>query len=202
MTASGPPPAIILAAGESKRMGGPLKPLLPYGDGTFLSTVIKTLRAGGCQDITVVLGCRAEEVRAAVNFASIRVALNPDWPQGMLSSLRAGVSALPDAAPGALVTLVDLPGLKPETVRALLSAWQADSTRLLVAEHNGRRGHPVIFPRDLFNELLTGNFPDGPRGLRRAHRDRELAIPVDDPGVLLDIDTPTAYHKFITPDSN
>lgn len=199
MTASGPPPAIILAAGESKRMGGPLKPLLPYDNGTFLSTIIQTLRAGGCQDITVVLGCRAEEVRAAVDLTGVRVAINPDWPQGMLSSLRAGVRALPETAAGALVTLVDLPGLKSATVRALLHAWQTDPIRLAVAEHNGRLGHPVIFPRDLFTELLTGDFPDGPRGLRRAHHDRELPVAVDDPGVLFDIDTPAAYRRFIDP---
>ncbi|HNW92594.1 MAG TPA: nucleotidyltransferase family protein [bacterium] len=190
-------PAVILAAGASQRMGGPLKPLLPYAGGTFLSAVAATLRTGGCDEIIVVLGCRADEVRGAAAALGLRAVVNDAWQTGMLSSLRTGVRALPPAAPGMLVTLVDLPALQPATVRAVATAWQAAPNCIAVAAVAGRRGHPVIFPRDLFTELLTGVFPDGPRGLRRAHADRELLVPVDDPGVMTDIDTPAAYRELL-----
>lgn len=188
--------AIILAAGESQRMGGPLKPLLPYRDGTFLTAIIAALRGGGMNEIFVVLGCRAAEVRAALDLSGVTVVENPDWRQGMLTSLRAGVRALPAGVAGALVTLVDLPALAAATVRAVAAAWQEDPARLVVAAHRGRRGHPVIFPGDLFAELLAGDFPDGPRGLRRAHADRERLEAVADPGCLTDIDTPAAYQRL------
>lgn len=190
-------PAIILAAGAARRMGGPLKQVMDWHGRPLLTAVLATLRAAGLTDLTVVLGCRAAEVRAACDLAAVRVVENPAWEEGMLSSLRAGLAALPDSAPGVLVTLADLPGLQPATVRAVLQAWQAAPERLVVAAHAGRRGHPVVFPRDLFPEIMRHDWPDGPRGLRRAHAARELPVAVDDPGCLRDIDDPEDYRRAL-----
>jgi CTP:molybdopterin cytidylyltransferase MocA len=183
-------PAIILAAGESRRMGGPLKPLLPFRGSTFLETIMATLRAAGLTEILVVLGCRAAEVHAGIDLSKVRVVQNDDWPLGMLSSLRAGIRALPADAPGALVTLVDLPALQVESVRRLLAAWRAAPDRIARATVDGRGGHPVIFPRALFAEILDKDHPDGPRGLLGTHADLVLDVPLDDPGARDDIDTP------------
>ncbi len=190
-------PAVILAAGASRRMGGPLKQVMDWQGVPFLSAVLTTLRAAGLTDLTVVLGCRADEVRAACDLSAVRVVENPAWEQGMLSSLQAGIAALPAAAAGALVTLVDLPALQPATVRAVVAAWSEHPDRIIVPRRNGRGGHPVIFPADLFPEILQGDWPDGPRGLRRAHAARELPVPVDDPGCLLDIDDPEDYRRVL-----
>lgn len=190
------PPAVILAAGESRRMGGPLKPLLPCGASTFLETVIATLRAAGIEEIVVVLGCRAEEVRRAIDLAGVTVALNPDWPLGMLSSLRAGIRALPPDSFGVLVTLVDLPALRAESVRRIVATWREHPERIVRPRVGARGGHPVVFPRALFPEVLEGNHPEGPRSLLRAHADRLLDVVLEDPGVLLDVDTPEDLEKL------
>jgi CTP:molybdopterin cytidylyltransferase MocA len=189
-------PAIILAAGESRRMGGPLKPLLRFRGSTFLETIMATLRAAGLTEILVVLGCRAGEVHAGIDLAKTRVVQNDDWPLGMLSSLRAGIRALPADAPGALVTLVDLPALRFESVRRLVDAWRAAPDRIARATVDGRGGHPVIFPRPLFSEILEKDHPDGPRGLLRTRADLMLDVPIDDPGALADIDTPEDHAAF------
>jgi len=197
-------PAIILAAGESRRMAGPLKPLLPFRGATFLETIMATLRAAGLTEILVVLGCRADEVLTGIDLSKARVVRNDDWPLGMLATLRAGIRALPADASGALVTLVDLPALQAESVRRLVAAWRVAPERIARIVVDGRNGHPVIFPRMLFSEILKEDYPDGPRGLLRARAALVLDVPIDDPGALADIDTPEelAAVKALSPQAD
>ncbi|MBI4859521.1 MAG: nucleotidyltransferase family protein [Candidatus Riflebacteria bacterium] len=194
--APGVPAGIILAAGESRRMGGPLKPLLSWHGTSFLLAVAGTLRVAGIQEVVVVLGCRAAEVRCGVDLAGLTVVENRRWPDGMLSSLKSGLAALSARAPGALVTLVDLPGVAPSTCRSLIAAWSRDPGRIVAPRHDGRRGHPVIFPRSLFPRLLAFEDPAGPRGFLDRHPGLVLEIDTDDPGSIRDVDTVEEYEAL------
>jgi molybdenum cofactor cytidylyltransferase len=114
----------------------------------------------------------------------------------MLSSLKAGIRALATGVAGALVTVADLPTLAPATCRAVLTAWLADPERIVAPVHAGRRGHPVLFPRSLFDDILAAEHADGPRGVLRSHPGRLLEVAVDDAGCIADMDTPAEYRKI------
>ncbi len=193
------PAAVILAAGESRRMEGALKPLLPYRGGTFLSTVVGTLREAGFETIRVVVGARSDEVRAAVRDLPAAFVENPAWRDGMLGSLQAGIASLEPGTPGALVTLVDLPGILTDTIGHLGNEWDRDRSRIVLpvrqdAGARPRRGHPVIFPGPLFAAIRAARHPDGPRGLLRDHAALVTEIPVEDDGCFQDVDTPEDYR--------
>lgn len=195
-------PAIVLAAGASTRMGRP-KPLLPLGGGdeTFLSRILKTLREADVDDLLVVVGHDGASIRASLKpFGfSVRVVENPDYSRGQLSSLQAGLLAADrPGVRGVLVTLVDLPLVSSSTVRAVLEAYSRHPTVAIVRPVNGdRHGHPVVFDRQLFDELRTGDPAVGAKPIVNAHRDAVLGVPVTDEGAFVDIDTHGDYERLI-----
>jgi molybdenum cofactor cytidylyltransferase len=195
-------PAIVLAAGASTRMGRP-KPLLPLGDGreTFLSRILTTLREADVDDLLVVVGHDGASIKASMGpFGfSVRVVENPDYPKGQLSSLQAGLRAADrPGVRGVLVTLVDLPLVSSSTVRAVLDAYSRHPNKALVRPVNGdRHGHPVVFDRQLFDDLRAGDPAVGAKPIVNAHRDAILDVPVTDEGAFVDIDTPADYERFI-----
>lgn len=182
---------ILLAGGSSTRMGHP-KATLPWGDGeTFVSVEVRVMHAAGLSPLLVVCGEHARETRAALPAdIPLRVLDNPAPERGQLSSLKIALRALQDAPGlcGALVALVDHPSVTVRTLDALTA--EAAPPRIVVPRHDGRRGHPVLFGRDLFEELLDADDAQGARPVVRKAPDRVLEVEVDDPGVLLDIDTP------------
>jgi molybdenum cofactor cytidylyltransferase len=203
-------PAIVLAAGKSSRMGRP-KALLPIGTGeTFLTRILKELRAGGVERIIVVLGGHAAEIRASLlahrslgeggtSDPSLVVVDNPRFEQGQLTSLLVGLAAAdtPDTA-GVMMTLVDLPLITAETVRAVLDAQRRAPDAPLIRPRRGtRHGHPVIFHRRLFDELRHADPSTGAKPIVRAHAAEEVSVDVDDDGPFTDIDTPEDYARFI-----
>ena len=195
-------PAIVLAAGASTRMGRP-KPLLPLGGGdeTFLSRILKTLRDADVDDLLVVVGHDGASIKVSLKpfDFSVRVVENPDYSRGQLSSLQAGLLAADrPGVRGVLVTLVDLPLVSSSTVRAVLEAYSRHPTAAMVRPVNGdRHGHPVVFDRQLFDELRAGDPAVGAKPIVHAHREAILSVPVTDEGAFVDIDTPDDYQRFI-----
>jgi molybdenum cofactor cytidylyltransferase len=188
--------AIVLAAGESRRMGTP-KALLRLGDSTFLQTICTRLREADIGEVIVVLGAHADEVMEAARLSDERVVVNRDFSRGQLSSLRCGLGEIADGAGGALVTLVDHPLIAASTYAKLREAWEDDPEKIAVAGYQGRSGHPVIFPRAVFKELMDAPQREGARAVVRKNPSRVRRIELDDPGIVVDIDGPEDYRRFV-----
>ena len=181
---------IILAAGESRRMGFP-KALLRYRDETFLDTLIG-LFAGRCQQVIVVLGAEAERIRAGAHRPADFV-LNTEYRTGMTGSLQCGLRALAAEAEGVLFTLVDHPAVLPATLDALL----AEPRPLLrVPRYQGKRGHPVWFRRELSDQFLALGPEQAARDVVHAHAAQTEFLDLEDAGITADIDDAAAYHRL------
>jgi molybdenum cofactor cytidylyltransferase len=183
---------LVLSAGASSRMGTP-KALLDAGDGrSFVAAIAARAREAGAGAVVVVLGPpHAERIRAALP-GDLTVALNPQPELGMLSSVQAGIRALP-AVEAALIWPVDIPGVRATTVGAVLAAAPG---RIVIPTHGGRGGHPLAIPAGRFAELLALDPSLGLRALVQARPDEVVRLPVDDPGVLVDVDTPDDLDKL------
>jgi len=190
-------PAIVAASGLSLRMGTS-KPLLDADGHSFLARVLESLRTGGAHPILVVVrdleGPEGEEAKAQGGA----LVLNPDPSPGPISSLQAGIQALPEEAPGTLFCPADHPLFTAETVGVLIEAFLQNGAPIVAPEFDGRRGHPVIFGRDLFPELLQDDLPEGARTVVGRYLGRRLSVPVRDPGILADIDTPNDYRRHFS----
>jgi len=196
-------PGIVLAGGKSSRMGRP-KALLPIGTSgeTFFDRVTRTLLDAGVDDIVVVVGADAEAIRAGVRqpATSVRIVDNPDYEQGQLTSLHAGLRAIEGSgARAALVTLIDVPFVSASTVRRLIAVHRERGAAIVRPVSNGRHGHPVIFGCELFDELRRADPAQGAKPVVRAHAAEMIEVPVDDEGAFTDIDTREDYERIIGP---
>jgi molybdenum cofactor cytidylyltransferase len=190
-------PGIVLAAGASTRMGRP-KPFLPMTPGgTILGRVLGTLADAGIAPLVVVAREPFEPAAAWDDSRAdgVRVTVNPDPDRGQLSSLLCGIEAIDPAVPAVLMTLVDIPLVRTATVSALLRAWERDRAPLVRPLHDGRHGHPVIFGRALVDALVHADVSHGAKPVVRSFAHEALNVPVDDPGVLIDFDTPEEYAR-------
>ena len=183
---------LILAAGESRRMGFP-KALLRYGAETFLDR-LAGLFAARCSPVIVVLGAEAERIRSSVHPAATYV-VNQGWARGQTTSMQCGLRAVPPEADGVLFTLVDHPAVAPATIAALLAGPRA--TLLRVPRYHGRRGHPIWFSREIVPEFLALAETGAARDVVRRHAAETEFLEVDDAGILADIDDPEAYRGLI-----
>jgi molybdenum cofactor cytidylyltransferase len=180
---------ILLAAGESRRMGYP-KALLKVGEETFVARLAAAMLETVAR-LTIVVGAHADRVRPAiVTNPRIRVVENADWVRGQLSSIKAGIRALPSDASAALIHLTDHPTVKAETFAGVVEAHRRSRKPIVIARHDGHRGHPVLFERSIFAELLDAPEDQGARVVVNANASRVVYTDVDDPGILLDLDTP------------
>ena len=183
-------------------MGRP-KALLPIGSPgeTFLDRVTRTLLAAGVEDVVVVVGADAQAIRATAKpVAGVRIVDNPDYAEGQLTSLVAGLRALdlPQAS-AALVTLIDVPLVSAATVRLLIAAQRASKAPIVRPVSQGRHGHPVIFSRALFDQLQRADPAQGAKPVVRAHKAEMVEVPIDDEGAFIDIDTREDFERFIGP---
>ena len=196
--------AIVLAAGESRRMGEP-KQLLPWGEHTIVEQVVSTLLRSPLDEIVVVVGHRADEVRAkiealslkrAVGAPSTRTVMNARYRDGMLSSIQCGLEALADDVRAAFIVLSDQPQLKRESLARLREAFESSNHGLVVPSHRMRRGHPLLLDvRKYRGEILALDGTPGLQKILRAHPDDILHVEFDDPGVLADVDTRQDYER-------
>jgi molybdenum cofactor cytidylyltransferase len=185
---------LILAAGESRRMGSP-KALLEYRGETFLGRLTR-LFAARCEPVIVVLGAHADEIRAG-SRAECTFVLNPDWRTGQTSSMQCGLRAVPADAEGVLFTLVDHPAVAESTLDRLQPPLPNGCGSVLrVPRFEGRRGHPVWFSAALVPEFLAIPPTAAARDVVRAHAAETEFLDVDDPGILADIDDPEAYRML------
>ena len=194
--------AIILAAGDSRRMGTP-KALLPDPDGRpFVARLVRSFSAAGIDEIVVVTGVMHAAIADAIATDSPPArplcVRNPDPSRGQLSSLWAGLeAAIRSDTEGVLVTPVDIPMIRTATIRQVVDAWvrtHAPIVRPVVGE---RHGHPVLFDRVTFDALREAPLTEGARVVVHANADRVVNVAVDDEGCLVDIDTPADYEAVI-----
>ena len=180
--------AILLAAGRSSRMGA-FKPLLPFGESTVIESCIINLRSAGIEEIIIVIGHRADDVRKQLKHYDLAFAINPDPDSEMSASIACGVELANPQAEAILIALVDQPAVSDEIIRQLIDGWRRTRARIIQPEHNGRGGHPVLIDLVYRNELLTLDPERGLRGLFDAHRKEVRRLPVESPYVAHDMDT-------------
>ncbi|MFE2597127.1 NTP transferase domain-containing protein [Streptomyces sp. NPDC059396] len=185
---------LLLAAGGGRRLGGRPKALLPHRGRPLVEHAARALREGGCGPVHVVLGAAADEVRHRADLPGCVLVDNPDWADGMGSSLRAGLASLTGTDAGAaLVLLVDQPGIGAAAVARLVSApavVRSGPDALVSASYDGRRGHPVLFGARRWAEIAADARGDrGARGYLRAHESEIVLIECGDVAQAYDIDT-------------
>ena len=185
--------AVVLAAGRSRRMGA-FKPLLPFGARTVVENCVGNLIAAGVEEIVVVVGHRAEELRARLSHLPVRFALNEAAASEMGDSVARGVEQLSGATSAVLVTPADLPAVPPEVIKVLIETHRREGARIVVPEWRGRGGHPVLISLDFREELLRLGKSLGLRGLFEARRDEVTRLPVASPFVARDVDTWEDYR--------
>ena len=193
--------AVILSAGESSRMGRP-KALLPIDGVRFIEKIVTALRSTRVGEIIAVLGHNAEEMREKINDLPVTIVVNPEYKQGQLSSLITAIRSIQSgensqSVDGILVHLVDHPYINAKLVDLMIDRFEQTKKLIVVPRHQGRRGHPVIFSRALFPELLAAPVDQGAKTVVHAHRDQTLEVDTDDAGVTVDIDTPEEYRKHV-----
>ena len=178
---------------------GRAKAFLPHADGTttFLAYAIRTCRAPGVAQVVVVGRPEDGALRAEVSHLQATFVANPDADRGQLSSVLAGLDVADRefSADAIMVLPVDVPLITGDAVRALLLGAQAGAEPIVRATSNGRHGHPVIFKREVFDELRGTDPSVGARGVVRADASRVADVDVGDPGALLDVDTPEDYRR-------
>lgn len=186
--------AIILAAGESRRMGKP-KLLLPYGDGTIIETVIGQTVRSKADNVLVVLGSDKEKISMQIRNYPVEISENPEFRSGMLSSIQCGFKTLPENTHAALVLLGDQPMIPSSVIDKIIDAYRQSEKGIVIAVYNGKRGHPILFEmkyRSEVEQLISGS---SLRDLTHKHSEDILEVEVDAPGILRDIDTMNDYNK-------
>jgi len=194
--------ALILAAGESSRMGRD-KALLDYRGRTFLASVLASLREAGLDRVVVVLGHHAEEIRDAVELGEAAVVVNRDYRLGQTSSLQAGLRELDDPEVEAVVLcLVDHPAVSVATVKKLMTAFRETNAPAVIPTYKGRHGHPILIGRSLFDKLLSLDWGQGAATVIRAHRESTEFVEVEDESILVDVDSPEDYRRLTRDDES
>jgi nicotine blue oxidoreductase len=181
---------LLLAAGGGRRLGGRPKALLSHRGRPLIEHAVGVLRAGGCTRVHVVLGAQADAVRKQASLPGCVLVDNPEWEEGMGSSLRAGLESLADTgARAALVSLVDQPGIGQEAVARVLAAYESPRS-LAAAAYDGERGHPVLFGADHWPGIAaTATGDRGARAYLKAHEDAIALVECGDVAQAYDIDT-------------
>ena len=188
--------AVILAGGESRRMGSP-KALLRLEGTTFLDSLIVRL-AGMCAPVIVVLGHEPGIVRAGLSQAArARIVVNPRYRLGQLTSLQAGLAAVPEHCDAILFTPVDYAPVRTTTLQALVDAAAAGGASLIYPRHQGRKGHPVVITRAVAEEIAALAAGDQARSVTARHLAEARFVEVDDPAILSDVDTPADYQRMV-----
>jgi len=183
---------LILAAGESSRMGSP-KALLEFRGETFLDRLIRCL-APHCSPVIVVLGHQPEVIRAGARLADkAHFVLNANYQLGQFSSMQCGLRAVPADAEGVIFTPVDHPNIEPSTIARLI----ASGAPIAIPQYIGRHGHPILVSAPLLAELLAEPPDSQARVVLHRHADQIAYIDVADPGILDDIDDPEAYRRLL-----
>jgi len=184
--------AIILAAGQSKRMGKP-KMLLPWDKSTILQTVITTFQAAGVDDILVVTGGAHIQVEELIGQTA-KTVYNEDFEYGeMLSSIQTGLKCKLSESSAALIALGDQPQVQAKVIMQVLQEYKKNKASIIVPSYQMRRGHPWLVARELWGEILDLPFDETARGFLNSHAKEIHYLTIENPSILQDLDTPQEY---------
>ena len=173
---------------------GQLKQLLPLGSLTAIEHCANTVLSSGITDVVLVISSDGAAVSSAIEPLPIRVAVNPDNGSDMAASVRVGLNALEDSASAVMICLADHPLVLQETINAMLATHQKNPEAVIIPSHNGRRGHPTLFPRKIIQEIFERS---SLRDIIAAHVGMIVYENTEDDGVLLDMDTPEDYERVV-----
>lgn len=177
-------------------MGSP-KPLLPYRETNFVEHMLAQFLASRARPVVVILGHEAERIQREASLDGARVVINTDYRQGMLSSIRTGIGAVEsEPVDGALVCPVDLPRVSTTVIDLVIGAFEKTHAPIVVPVHNKSRGHPVLFARTVFQEILEAPESVGARQVVWNHADEVLEVPTEERGIITDVDTPEDYEEL------
>jgi len=185
---------VVLAAGDSSRMGHP-KALLPLGTDTFLTHILKTLSTLRLPDARVVLGIHEPAIRLLLVSLRVDILINPDPAGGQISSMKLAARSLDPVCRGCLIWPVDQPLVSADLVRSLIRLFRKSAAPLALPCFAGQAGHPVIFGRALIDELLAASPDANPKLIVARYKSEAAWLPTNEPGTVEDIDTPDDYHK-------
>lgn len=189
--------AVVLAAGRSARFGE-LKQLLKVGKENLIETVVHGFLSSAADEVVVVLGFGADEILANSKFGTARVVVNPNYDQGLGTSLRTGIDAANPKASAAIIALGDQPLLSVSTINSIITKYSESHATIVAPFYGKRRGNPVLFDRSLFPELREVVGDEGAKSLIRRMGDSVVKVSVDDPGVVFDIDDESDYRRLLT----
>jgi molybdenum cofactor cytidylyltransferase len=186
--------AIVLAAGQSKRMGT-AKMLLPFGKKTIIESVIDNVRQSKVKEVLVVLGADREKLERQISHLPVKIVFNPKYSTGMLSSVHHGFDQLKPKAKAAVVVLGDQPSLSPSTIDHMIDAFKRTQKGIVLPVYRSRRGHPILIDMKYKEEIQRLNPHVGLRELIHRNSDDIFQLEVGSDSILQDIDTPQDYEK-------
>jgi molybdenum cofactor cytidylyltransferase len=186
--------AIVLAAGKSTRMGETNKLLMNLHGTPMVARTVAAIAASAAKPVIVVTGHDAPRIEAALKGQPVAFANNPRYADGMSTSLKIGLQALPADIDGVLICLADMPAVSPGAIAKLIAAFNPAEGRAIIAPtFQGKRGNPVLFARGFMDEMRQAEGDTGARALLSAHTDAVYEVEMDDAAVLADADTPAAF---------
>ena len=188
---------VVLAAGQSRRMGGPNKLLMLVDGKSLIRKTVETITEAGFREIVVVVGHQEPDVRAALAGLSVRFVTNPDYAEGLSTSLKAGLWLLGTTTQAALVCLGDMPLLRADHLRRLVEGFDPENGKLIgVPTHNAKRGNPILWARQFFEDMRQVSGDTGARHLIGVHESLVYEVEFDDTAVLTDLDTAEQWQRF------
>jgi molybdenum cofactor cytidylyltransferase len=190
---------LVLAAGESKRMGTP-KMLLAYGESTIIETVVRRISESDISDLTVVIGADKEPVMKRLKGYNVRFVVNDSFREGMYSSVKCGFNALPADTDAVIVFLGDQPMIKAEVINELIRAWKKSGRGIVIPIFHNKRGHPMLIDKKYMEEVLRLNPEKGLRSILALHEDDIFEMETETASVIRDIDTASDYQREISMD--
>lgn len=188
--------AVILAGGESRRMGAP-KALVPFRGISFVQHLVNATRHARIGVRRIVLGAGAEQIRDQLGVDQGAIVLNPDWEQGQLSSIQAGIRSLPEGTEGMILCPVDHPLVSANLISNLIHQFDLSGKPIVLPAFRGQRGHPVIFRASLYDELLAAPVDIGARQVVWAHPQEIEEVHTEEEGVVLNLNDPETLKKAI-----
>jgi molybdenum cofactor cytidylyltransferase len=189
--------AILLAAGESKRMGEP-KQLMSFGQSTILEQATDNLLGSAVKEVIVVLGYQAEEVIKTIAARPVKIAINPNYQQGMSTSIMAGLNLIDRQAQAVMLALGDQPFVDSQITNRLIEEFYRHDKGIVLPTYHGKRGHPTIFAIKYKPELLKLTGDIGARQIIKDHPQDILEVAVDSESVISDIDTKSDYQSQLS----
>jgi|SRR5690348_1804610 len=186
--------AVILAAGESRRMGSP-KALVPFRGISFVQHLVNATRHARIGVRRIVLGAGADEIRDQLGVDPAMIVVNPDWELGQLSSIQAGIRSLPEGTEGIVLCPVDHPLVSANLISNLIHQFDSSGKLIVLPAFRGQRGHPVIFRSTLYDELLAAPVDIGARQVVWAHPQDVDEVHTEEEGVVLNLNDPEALKK-------